>query len=53
MRTLGVKYGSFGDLFEGTSKKETEEEIMSLVRDVADKTGFRYQKELKLLPFKS
>lgn len=53
LRTLSVKYGSFGDVFDGASEKEIEEQIMSLVRDVADKTGLRYQKELKLLPFKS
>lgn len=53
LRTLSAKYGSFGDVFEGSSKKAIEEEIMSLVRDVADKTGLRHQKELKLLPFKS
>ncbi len=53
MRTLSAKYGSFGNVFDGASTKDIEEQIMTLVRNVADKTGSRYQKELKLLPFRS
>ena len=51
LRTLTAKYGAFGDVFEA-SAKEMEEQISQLVRDVSDKTGNRYQKELKLLPFR-
>lgn len=52
LRTLNAKHGSFGDIFEGLGKK-MEEQITQLVRDISDKTGNRYQKELKLLPYRS
>ena len=52
LRSLNAKYGAFGNIFEGTSTG-TEEQISQLVRDIATKTGNRYLKELKLLPYKT
>lgn len=53
LRTLSAKYGSFADIFEEASTDETEAQICTLVRDVANETAERYQKELRLLPFRS
>lgn len=52
LRALSTVYGRFGDVFEGSSEQE-EEQIVKLVRDVADRTADRYQSEVNLLPYKT
>ena len=53
LRTLSTVYGSFGDVFEDSSREQEEEQIIQLVRDVEDKTLNRFEREFKLLPYRS
>lgn len=52
VRALSAVYGSFGDVF-GAVGKEKEEQIIKLVKGVAEQTAERGKKELRLLPYRS